>query len=231
MDTRKKQTQQNYNEIAQLYTEDFGTKIIFFDKFLDPLAINLRKNNLIKSVIDLGSGSGNVIDYLIKLGVENKMIAIDFSKRFCNILKKKYRKNKNIKVVYKDFVDYVAKQKDDSVSAYVSNYSTIHVLDEEIDYLMKNIYRSLEKEGLVVFSVYEGNKKGMELEPYQLNKDPRFKTKVKKTLSSYMNNFTKEEIKKMFISVGFKIVKLEKYQLEEKFGEYNQPEFWILAQK
>lgn len=231
MDIRKKQTRQNYNEIAQLYTEDFGTKIIFFDKFLDPLAISLRKNNLIKSVIDLGSGSGNVIDYLVKLGVQNEMVGVDFSKNFCNILKKKYRKNKNIKVVYKDFVDYVARQKDDSVSAYISNYSTIHVLDEEIDFLMKNIYRSLEKNGLVVFSVYEGNKKGMELEPYQLNKDPRFKTKVREYLSSYINNFTKEELKKMFTKIGFKIIKLEKYQLEEMFGEYNQPEFWILAQK
>jgi SAM-dependent methyltransferase len=231
MDIRKKQTQQNYDEIAQLYTKDFGEKIIFFDKFLDPLALSLKRDNLMKPIVDLGSGSGNVIDYLIKLGVKNEIVGVDFSKRFCKILKKKYVGNKNIKIINKDFVDYIAKQKSDSVSAYISNYSTIHVLDEEIDFLMKNIYRSLEKKGLVVFSVYEGTKKGMELEPYQVNKDSRFKTSVKGFLSSYINNFTGEEVKRMFTSVGFRVIKMKKYQLEEMFGDYNQPEFWVLAQK
>ncbi|MEI8068105.1 MAG: class I SAM-dependent methyltransferase [Candidatus Shapirobacteria bacterium] len=229
MDIRKQHTKDDYAAIAKLYTMDFGKHNRGLGVFIDPLVSKLIENNLEKVIIDLGTGPGKVINYLIELGIKNKIIGVDFVQEFCDNLKIKYSDKQQVEIVCDDFVDYVAKQPNNSISAYTANYSIIHVLDEELNSLMKNIERSLQKNGLVVFTVYEGTKKGMEPEPYQTENDPRFK--VKEPLEAYLNNFTKKELKKSIKKAGLKVINIQNLEIDILPGEYDQPKIWALAQK
>lgn len=229
MDIRKQHTKDDYAAIAKLYTMDFEKHNRGLDIFINPLVSKLVENNLEKSIIDLGTGSGKVINYLIKLGVKNKIIGVNFVQEFCDNLKIKYSDKQQVEIVCDDFIDYVAKQPNDFISAYTANYSIIHVLDEELDSLIKNIERSLQKNGLVVFTVYEGIKKGMEPEPYQIENDPRFK--VKEPLESYLNNFTKKELKERLKKAGLKVINIQNLEIDVLPGEYDQSKIWVLAQK
>src|SRR5260221_2751000 len=175
MDLRKKLTQQNYSGVANLYTADFGNDNEHFDFFINPLVLNLTENSLTGSIVDLGTGPGNVIDYLLRLDVTNKIIGVDFTQEFCANLKMKYQDSKQIEIICNDFVQFVSGLPNNSVSAYTANYSIIHVPNEELDDLFENIQRSLQKNGMFAFSVWKGTKKGMDLEPYQTQHDPRLK--------------------------------------------------------
>lgn len=229
MDIRKQQTQKNYNEITQLYTEDFGEIQYFFDEFFDPLVSNLTQNNLKNTVVDLGTGPGNVVDYLLKFDIKNKIIGVEFAQEFCNKLKIKYSDKPQVDIVCDDFVDYVAKQPADSISAYVANYSIIHIPNEEINDLFKNIQKSLQRNGMIAFSLWEGEKKGMRQEPYQIENDQRLRTNS--FLESYINDFTKKEIEKILKKVGLKIIKINVFDKKTLVSGYIKPRIFVLAQK
>lgn len=228
-DTRKQQTQKNYDGIAELYAADFENDNRGFDSLINPLVSNLDENNLENAVVDLGTGPGNVVDYLLKLGIKNKIIGVDFAKKFCDNSIIKYSNKPQVDIVFDDFVDYVSKQPNDSISAYISSYSIIHIPDEEIDGLFKNIERSLQKNGMAAFLVYEGTQKGMEQEPYQKEGDPRLK--ITETLESYSNCFEIEELKERLTKVGLKIIKINNPEMDFIPGEYQQPKIFVLAQK
>ena len=228
-DTRKQQTQKNYDGIAELYAADFENDNRGFDSLINPLVLNLDENNLENAVVDLGTGPGNVVDYLLKLGIKNKIIGVDFTKKFCDNSIIKYSNKPQVNIIFDDFVDYVSKQPNDSISGYISSYSIIHIPDEEINGLFENIERSLQKNGMAAFLVYEGTQKGMEEEPYQKEKDSRLKTTEK--LESYSNCFEIEELKERLTKVGLKVVKINNPKIDFIPGEYSQPRISVLAQK
>lgn len=228
-DVRKKQTQKNYDGIAELYAADFENDNRGFDSLINPLVSNLDENNLENAVVDLGTGPGNVVDYLLKLGIKNKIIGVDFTKKFCDNSIIKYSNKQQVDIVFDDFVDYVSKQPNDSISAYISSYSIIHIPDEEIDGLFENIERSLQKKGMAAFLVYEGTQKGMEQEPYQKEEDSRLK--ITEKLESYSNCFEIEELKERLTKVGLKVIKINNPEMDFIPGEYQQPKIFVLAQK
>jgi SAM-dependent methyltransferase len=229
MDQRKQLTQKNYSGIADLYTADFGADNEHFDEFIDPLIKEIEQKGLLGQIIDLGSGPGNVIDYLLKFNPDNELIAVDFTPEFCKKLKIKYQKNEKVKVVQGDFVQYVSSQPINSVVAYIASYSVIHVPDEEIGEFFKSLHSSLVVGGLFAFSVWEGEKKGMEKEPYQVQHDNRLQ--VQENLESYLNNFTEDELRERLSKAGFSILKSQAFAPTAAPGEFPQGKVWILAKK
>jgi hypothetical protein len=143
------------------------------------------------------------------------------------MISSKYKEK--IGVDCEDMVSYLERTKTGSVGAYIANYSIIHIPDEEIDSLFKNIQRTLTSGGLFLMSCHEGTFKGMEQEPYQQQRDERIQTDEK--LAIYMNYFTEEELRERIENAGLKILSLDSFKTKSMPGEIQVPKIWILGQK
>ncbi|OGK22143.1 hypothetical protein A3C98_01845 [Candidatus Roizmanbacteria bacterium RIFCSPHIGHO2_02_FULL_37_15] len=230
MDIRKKHTQKTYSAIHHLYTEDFEKDYENF-YFIDDLLKLVKLHRLQKHpLVDLGTGPGNVIDYILKK--ENKfasIIGVDFEKNFTDRLRVKYQKLDKIKVVHEDMLEFTARQKHNSIGTYIASYSLIHIPDFEIDELFLFIQRSLVKRGLFLFSCYRGNRKMLEQEPYQLYRDTRLRHE--EILLLYMNYFTEQELKERLLRVGLDIIKLEILSPPSGKSAFPHKQIWVIAEK
>ncbi|MFC1653489.1 methyltransferase domain-containing protein [Patescibacteria group bacterium] len=229
MDSKKKSTQQTYSSIASLYTEDFGKDREDFEIFIYKAIDRLKTLSLKGSVVDLGSGPGNVVDYLIEKGVDNKIIANEFTPEFSKALEEKYSQSNQVSINSEDMVKFVPSLKESSISLYIANYSIIHIPDDEVDPLFNEIYKTLEPKGLFVLAVWGGSKKDMEEEPYQIENDKRLNTNKK--LLSYMNNFSKDEMKHRLTNAGFTSIETKVLETEPVPGSFNQPRILAFATK
>jgi len=205
MDERKLKTKKSYEAISNLYQQDFEKDSEGFE--LIDLAIELlkRKDGSNLKVVDLGSGPGNVIDYLLSHKLADARIeAVDFTDRFIEQLKAKYSDKNNIRIVNSEILDYLKAQSNSSVELFIASYSIIHIPDEEINDLFKEIFRVLVKGGVFVMSVHKGDYKGLENEPYWTQSDTRLKTT--ETLENYMNYFTEKELTERLAEAQFNIL-------------------------
>ncbi len=228
MDKRKLISKKDYFNIYKLYTEDYGKDNENFELIDKAISLLKQRNMSSDLVIDLGSGPGNVVDYLYKYDIKN-IIAVDYLSEFVIFLKDKYKAIPSIQIKNEDMTDFLKNNPDDNNGLIVASYSLIHIPDEEIDELLQNIYRSLKPQGLFVFSVFKGTNKGLEIEPYQLQKDPRLKTDTK--LEVYMNYFTEDEIRSRLGKVGFKILDLKFFPPYKDLTDFPAEKIWVLAEK
>lgn len=229
MDLRKVSTQNNYAKVAQLYAQDFGEDQEHFDRFIKNTVELITNRNLTGEIIDLGSGPGNVIDYLLEFSLKNQLVALDFVPEMIEMLMTKYKKYPSIRVIEKDMNTYIQELDDQSVAAHIANYSVIHLLDDEVDAFFGNIHRTLQYQGLFTFSVFKGSNKGMEPEPYQQENDHRLQ--VTEKLESYLNNFTENELQESLVKVGLQILEMKTFEPEHRPGEYPQAKIWTIAEK
>ena len=225
-DNRKLQTQKDYSIISNLYQNDFGKDYDHFS--LVDEVVKHFKSPLLNGypIVDLGCGSGVVTDYIALKGVEN-IKAIDITPAFCEMVKKNHPQK--VEVICTDMVEYLKQAVDTSVGAYIANYSVIHIPDEEVDELFKNIHRTLANNGLFLMSCHKGSFKGMEQEPYQQQKDERLKSDEQ--LESYMNYFMEDELKNRIEKVGLRILSIDTFETKDVPGEIAVPKIWVLAQK
>ncbi len=228
MDSRKAITRHNYSSIYKLYTEDFGSDNENFDLIDKAIEIIKQEKLTVYPAVDLGTGPGNVLDYLVKHDLTN-ILAVDFTPEFCELLKKRYQNSKNIKIVQDDFVNFVKNQKPSSVGGYFASYSIIHIPDEEIDNLFSQIEKSLISNGVFVMSAHKGKKAKLEIDPYQVQRDSRLKTK--ETIKSYVKYFMEDELKERLTKAKLNILDLRTYECSEIKGDYGVPKIWVLAQK
>jgi len=230
MDIRKKHTQKTYSVIHHLYTEDFEKNYENFhliDEFLKLIKLHkLQKYPL----VDLGSGPGNVTDYILnKKNTISSIVAVDFERNFYEKLKIKYQKFNQVKVVHEDILDFTAKQKNNSIGAYIASYSLIHIPDLEIDELFLFINRSLAKKGLFLFSCYRGTKKELEQVSYQVYRDTRLQHD--ETLLLYMNYFSEDELRDRLLKARLEIIKMEILSPSSGKGAFPHKQIWVIAEK
>ncbi len=230
MDIRKKHTQKTYSVIHNLYTEDFEKNYENFH-LIDDLLKLIKLHKLQKyPVVDLGSGPGTAIDYILKREHSlSSIIGVDFEKNFYERMKKKYLKFNRVKVVHEEMLDYVARQKNNSIGSYIASYSLIHIPDLEIDELFLFISRSLVKKGLFLFSCYRGLKKGLEQEPYQIYRDTRLH--YDEILLLYMNYFTENELRERLSQARLEIIKMEIFSPSSEKGAFPHKQIWVIAEK
>lgn len=230
MDIRKKHTQKTYSVIHNLYTEDFEKNYENFH-FVDDLFKLLKLHKLQRyPIVDLGTGPGNVVDYILKKEHPvSPIIAVDFEKNFYEKLKKKYLKLDKVKVVHEDMLEFTARQKSNSIGAYIASYSLIHIPDLEIDKLFLFINRSLVKNGFFLFSCYRGTEKGLEQEPYQVYRDTRLHHA--EVLLTYMNYFSEKELRDKLRKAGMDILKMEIFPSSGKLFDFPYKKIWLIAEK
>lgn len=77
---------------------------------------NIIKNYKVKTFLDLGSGSGRIIDYFNKKLARKKFIGIEFYRSQFDYCKSIFNKSKNIKIYNKDFTKInLSKYKSDCI--------------------------------------------------------------------------------------------------------------------
>ncbi len=229
----KQKTQQDYSAISQLYIADFGSNHTHFELIDKLIGIIRERRLLLRPTIDLGSGPGTIVDYLIKKGLW-KVIAVDITPEFCDYMREKFKNLEGafVDILEGDMVELMQKELQGwrgYTAAITAGFSIIHIPDNEVDGLLKNIYDLLFAGGVFYMSCHEGTSKGMELEPYTNQKDKRFKTHER--FEVYMNYFTKEELRTRIEKVGFEIIDLIRYEPDILPGEIPVAKLQVLAQK
>ncbi len=232
-DHPKEKTKQNYSIISPLYITDFGNEYINFelvDKFVQ---LQRQRRLLIKNTLDLGCGPGTITDYLIKKGVWS-VVAVDITPEFCEYVREKFKdlKGAYVEVIEGDMVDVIKEiipGYRNNIGGVVAGFSIIHIPDNEVDELLRNIYTLLAPGGLFYMSCHEGTFKGMEIEPYVQQGDTRLR--VQERLEIYMNYFTEEELRDRITRAGFTIIDLIHTKPQVIPGEIPVTKLQVLAEK
>jgi 2-polyprenyl-3-methyl-5-hydroxy-6-metoxy-1,4-benzoquinol methylase len=225
-DPRKRKTQQDYAVIEDMYTKDFENDREHFE-LVDKAILLLKKNNLTGlPVFDMGSGPGEITDYLLENGFTN-ITAVDFAEPFCKVIKTKHHEKVN--VVCEDMLHTVQNRPSDSVAAYFFNYSLMHIPVEEGAELLANVSRTLLPNGICMISCFKGTFKGMEQEPYQSQNDARLSHSER--LETYMQYFTEDELTEILHQAGLEVVSMETYDIRSLNGETPAPIIFLIAQR
>jgi SAM-dependent methyltransferase len=228
MDKKQSITQKTYSIISKLYIDDFEKDYSDFN-LIDKAIRIIKNNNLLNSpVCDLGSGGGNVIDYLLINDIK-KIKSVELNESFIIHLKNKYLNTPNVKIINADMEYFLKSQDKNSIAGYFASYSIIHILDENVDTLFKNIYETLMPHGVFVMSCHKGTYKGLEVDPYQVQADKRLKTNSK--IEVYINYFSEIELKERLHKSGFKKIEIMTFSPELEKGDFPTQKIWVLAQK
>lgn len=128
-----------------------------------------------KKALDIGCGDGKISLGLAMAGC--KVIAIDKDKKKLAKLKGE----RNIETIHKDIRDYRIRRKFDLI---ISRYCLNFIPRPDFKKLIKDIYRSLQRDGIFYLFIFSKD------DPMAKESDGQF--------------YTKEEIKDLFKKTGFK---------------------------
>lgn len=221
-----RKTIHNYEHIAGLYAEDFGDDMEHFDFIGQAVALVRNRQLTGYPFLDLGSGPGNVVKYLLDRKVSN-IIAVDFTPAFIRILKDRF--GDSVTIVRDDMTGYLAERESSSAACIIASYSIIHIPINELKTLFSDISRTLVKGGVFVLACHKGTEAVFEPDPYQVNKDKRLKTEEK--LESFIKYFTEEELRSYTADAGLSVIRMETFDPTIVSGEIPVPKIWLLAEK
>lgn len=184
------QTKISYNKAAQKYYDLFHNELDrkqFDIEFIDSYLHLLKTGSFICSA---GCGPcGHIENYISQKGF--KIYGIDISERCIEIARKN---SPGIKFDTGDFSKLnISNDYFDGVMSY---YSIIDTPKIYINRILREFYRVLKKNGLILIAVKEGNGEGFRKELLGI------KTKI------YFSLFTEDELKKYIEDNGFEIIKM-----------------------
>ncbi|MDB3920278.1 class I SAM-dependent methyltransferase, partial [Candidatus Pelagibacter sp.] len=132
-----------YKKNLQINRYPFDWVVSSVVKYIDRKKIKKFK------AVDLGCGTGNNLEFLAEIGFK-EIIGIDGSQSAINFAKQKFSKKKKIKLIQGDFSKVIFDKKD----FFLDRGSITHNKKKIITKLLKNIYKSLNKEGYFFSSLF-----------------------------------------------------------------------------
>ena len=117
--------------------------------FLSRIEKKLKNNNF-NVFIDLGCGSGRTIYFFNRKFKNKKFIGIDYFEEFCNINKKNFRKDENVKIIQSDFTKL--NLSDLNGDCYFFNDPILN-LSESIDFIKRIIESQVFKKTIIMIFV------------------------------------------------------------------------------
>jgi ubiquinone/menaquinone biosynthesis C-methylase UbiE len=140
-----------YNLVANEYSEKFSDELAgkpfdrdFLIRFKDTFDNNSK-------VIDMGTGSGHIAQYLFNLGMSN-IVGTDIAEKILEVARINYP---HIKFENRNMFD--TKYEDNSIDGIVCFYGIVHFTYKEIDKTIKEWKRILKTGGKAIFSFHIGN--------------------------------------------------------------------------
>ncbi|MDD5331820.1 MAG: class I SAM-dependent methyltransferase [Candidatus Nanoarchaeia archaeon] len=206
-------TKQTYNEIARDYIKKMDSRIFsslwlryFCRKFLK----NLPKTG---KILVIGSGGGHSSLYLAKKS-KYEIIGVDFSSEMIKIANEKKEKQniKNCKFIEADIRTL---KLDATYIGILADSVLYHIPKEDMPFLLKKLYTSLEENGLFWSSFKEGSGFELQENPASYPKKPR----------AYWF-YSPAELKELFNRAGFKT------KIKSLFPKFNNEKYiWVQAKK
>lgn len=181
----------------------------FIEKFL---ALLEPKQN----VLDIGAGTGELSHEMITKHLLN-VTAIDLSKKMVRITKKQYP-DLNIRCM--DIIDLKFLPK--SFNAVFANYSLIHIPEQDITKVLKQIHKVLKPKGYVYFSLQKPTSKKQ--------KDGFYDVVYQKQIKLFINLINEKEIRKYLNKAKFKVLWTGLRESDKK-TEFPFNKLFVAAQK
>jgi ubiquinone/menaquinone biosynthesis C-methylase UbiE len=166
-DTTKKAYDRKADAVEELYQRHFSQVRPFAQEFLKQLPG--------KTVIDLGAGPGTHAHYFYEKGLD--VMCVDYSKEML-----KRCAAKGVKAMLVDIEDFWMPDK--TVDGIWMYSSLLHIQDEKIPYVVRNLARMLKPKGALGLAVREGGKDAYETDALGVKR--------------WFNFFTDEEIRVHF---------------------------------
>lgn len=189
-----------FDNIATKYVEYFGDDWEFINEIND-FAANFKKDS---TIIDLGSGSGYITNYLC--GKNLNAIGIDFSEEMIKIAKAKYPKLKFLLDNFTNIENYFKKA---SVDGLISIYSLYFIPKEQFNNALKSLSKVLKDDGKFLFVTQLGT--GEDFITTPLMEENNIDGKI------YVNYYMKEELENILERNNFIIESfVSKYDYDEK---------------
>ncbi len=196
----------NYDIMNDLMS--FGMHRLWKKRFID--LADIQKNDII---LDVGSGSGDIANEVIKQRLLNELYLLDLNKEMLNQSKKKFKKYENINYIVDNAEELNFKNN------FFDKYLISFCLRNITDYVLsiKEAYRVLKYGGKYCCLEFSSPKSSLILKSYKI-----YKSKVLpflgevvandknayKYLSESIDTFpNQEQLSKVLTSVGFKKVK------------------------
>ncbi len=189
-----------FDDMATEYVEYFGDDWEFINE-INNFASNFKKNS---TIIDLGSGSGYITNYLREKNLN--AIGIDFSEKMIKIAKIKYPRTKFLLSDFTNIEDYF---KEASVDGLIAIYSLYFIPKEQFNNVLKSLSKVLKDDGKFLFVTQIGTGEDFIVTP--LMKENNIDGKI------YVNYYMKEELENILENNDFSIESfVTKYDHDEK---------------
>ncbi|MFT5230979.1 MAG: tRNA (cmo5U34)-methyltransferase [Saprospiraceae bacterium] len=138
-----------FNDFSKNYTHDMIGCVPHYLQLLSSFVSHLPDSFTPRSILDLGSGNGNVTAQLIPRFPVATFTLVDASEEMIDLCRTQF---KDYDIIYENkyFEDFSFKEK--SYDMVVAGFSLHHCDTSEKQAIFKNIYKSLKKGGLFSYS-------------------------------------------------------------------------------
>lgn len=138
-----------YKEFAEIYDElmnDFDYKKWF--EYMEEIFKEYQVKP--KKVLEMACGTGNLSEYFAMNNYD--LTAFDLSEEMLAIAYKKMYRNKNVKLLNQNMVDFNLNKKFDSIICICDSINYI-LSERDLEATFDNVYRHLEDGGLFIFDI------------------------------------------------------------------------------
>ena len=189
-----------FNKLAKQYVEYFDGDWEFINE-IDEFASFFNNGD---TIIDLGSGSGYITDYLVKKGLNT--IGIDNSSEMINIAKETYP---NIKFILDDILNIESYFKENELAGAIAIYSLYFIPREYFNNFLKSLSKILKPGAKLLFVTEIGDGESYIKTPLIIENNLHE--------GLYMNCYMKEQLEEILRENNFSIDYLkEKIATDEK---------------
>ncbi len=135
-----------FNQIASKYDEQRRYFIPGFDDFYKTgISLVLKIRREIKSILDLGAGTGLLTKYLFDNYPDARFTLVDVSDKMLDIARQRFSGMENFKYVVSDYSERLPGNNFDLIASALSIH---HLTDESKLNLYYNVYDRLDEKGL-----------------------------------------------------------------------------------
>jgi len=136
----------HFNKEAEAFDKQVQKNIPCYNEMLTALINAIPNNKDSPKILDLGCGTGNIAQKALNRFPEAEVTCLDLSENMIEIAKDKLSSYENIEYIVGDFTQMELNTKYDVV---LSSLALHHIPnDEEKEAMYKNIYETLEKDGV-----------------------------------------------------------------------------------
>ena len=137
----------SFDSIASEYDKQRKQIIPCFDDFYNLPSQIMNFKGTAPKILDIGAGTGLFSLFVIKKYKNAKITLIDLSGKMLEIADRRFKNNKNIKIINADYTKYDFNEKFDFI---ISALSIHHLTDAEKKKLFKACFRLLKKGGIFI---------------------------------------------------------------------------------